>query len=106
VAAWLRARAKRKWRPNSRIAGAPALHVRGAGVRRGAAAPVRSFFAHTSWQQHVNQSLLRRHRYAGWLVLSSLGFLVPAYLAYQAELVWLGAMDAAVSIVSCNYWRR
>jgi hypothetical protein len=45
-------------------------------------------------------------KYSRWLTLSSLFFLVPAGVAWQAGSRNLSSLYVVTSLVSANYWRR
>lgn len=45
-------------------------------------------------------------KYSRWLTLSSLFFLVPAGVAWQAGRRNLSSLYVVTSLVSANYWRR
>jgi len=44
-------------------------------------------------------------KYTKWLVVTSLGFMIPAFYAYQNQVYFLSGLLVVTSLISANYWR-
>jgi hypothetical protein len=48
---------------------------------------------------------LKTWKYTKWLIVTSLGFMIPAFYAYQNQVYFLSGVLVVTSLVSANYWR-
>lgn len=50
-------------------------------------------------------SEVKTWEYTKWLVITSFGFMIPAFYAYQNQVYFLSGVLVITSLVSANYWR-
>ena len=53
----------------------------------------------------INLHRYKTWKYTKWLVATSLGFMIPAFYAYQNQVYFLSGVLVVTSLVSANYWR-